>query len=75
MTAFAVETWFERDRAYVGLYPADNDGRPDTNQDAIIEFWDKGVSEAIDDGFLDPGDYEGSVIEYARYVGLLPAPF
>lgn len=67
----AVETWFERDRAYVGLYPADDEGGPDTNQDAIVEWWDDAVQEAVEDEFLDPRDWHGSALSYAKSHGLL----
>jgi hypothetical protein len=67
----AIETWFERDRAHVGLFPADSEGKPDTNQDAIVEWWDDGVNEAIEDGFLDPRDYHASARHYARLLGRL----
>jgi len=64
-----VDTWFERDRAYVILYEKDGSGfgKP------IAEWWDEAVSEAVEDGFLDPKDYHGSAFEYAREHGLLPA--
>lgn len=68
---YAIETWFERDRAYVGLYYADDSGRADTNGPAIIEWWDEEVSEAIEDGFLDPRDYIGSAFETANNLGII----
>ena len=67
----AVETWFERDRAYVGLYPVDDEGKPDTNKKAIVEWWDEDVNEAIEDGFLDPRDLHGSALDYAKHIGLI----
>lgn len=67
----AVETWFERDRAYVGLYPQNDEGGPDTNQEAIVEWWDDDVYQMVEDGFLSPRDWHGSALEYARHVGLV----
>lgn len=66
---YAVETWFERDRAYVGLYRTDIYGKPDTNSEAIVEFWDEAVDEMVQGGFLDPSDYAGSLYDYARSIG------
>jgi hypothetical protein len=60
----AINSWFERDRAHVELYDERNDK-------TIIEWWDDEVSEAIEDGFLDPRDYLGSAIEYAEDMELL----
>lgn len=68
---YAIESWFERDRAYVGLYTLDDTGAPDMNSESIIEFWDDGVNGAIEDGILDPRDYLGSMIDYAKYMGLI----
>lgn len=67
----AIETWFERDRQYVGLYPVDDEGKPDTNQKAIVEWWDEDVSQAVEDGFLDPRDWHGSALDYAKHLGLI----
>jgi len=67
----AVDTWFERDRQYVGLYPIDDEGKPDTNKNAIIEWWDDDVSEAIEDGFLDPRDWHSSALNYAKHLGII----
>lgn len=67
----AVETWFERDRRYVGLYPKDDEGKPDTNKNAIVEWWDDDVDQAIEDGFLNPRDWHGSALGYARHIGVI----
>jgi len=61
-----IETWFERDRAHVELRWKDGE--------TIIEWWDKDVAQAVDDGFLDPRDWHGSAIEYAQHRGLLSNP-
>ena len=58
-----LETWFERDRAYVGLEAPDGH--------TICEWWDEAVSEAVEDGFLDPRDYHGSAYSYAAGAGLV----
>ena len=57
-------TWFERDRALVQL-------RHELTGRKIVEWWDEEVNKAIEDGFLDPRDYEGSAIRYAESVGLV----
>ena len=64
MTNTELHTWFERDRAHVELRNADTDK-------TIIEWWDDAVAEAVEDGFLDPRDWEGSAKEYAASIGLL----
>ena len=56
-------TWFERDRAHVEL--TDADGR------TILEWWDDEVNDAIEDGFLRPGDWHASAFEAARDVKLV----
>lgn len=63
-----VDTWFERDRAYVILYEKAADGG---FGDAIAEWWDDAVRQAVEDGFLDPRDYRASAFEYAESHGLL----
>lgn len=60
---YHVETWFERDRAHVELRDADDK--------TVVEWWDVEVQEAVEDGFLDPRDWEGSAIEYAEEMGLI----
>ncbi len=59
-----IHTWFERDRAHVELRNEDTDV-------TILEFWDEAVEEMVEDGFLDPKDWKGSMIKYARSMGLL----
>lgn len=58
-----IDTWFERDRSYVGLI--DNE-----TEDTIIEWWDEEVQQAVEDGFLNPKDYHSSAVEYANHLGL-----
>lgn len=60
-----LQTWFERDRAHVELRNAQTDA-------TILEFWDEDVSELVEDGFLNPRDWHGSLYEYAAYLGVLP---
>lgn len=60
-----LNTWFERDRSHVEL-------RDSLTDQTIVEFWDSAVSEAIEDGFLNPRDYHASAFEYAQSLGLLP---
>lgn len=63
MKTLHVSTWFERDRAYIALL--DEDDR------VIVEFWDEGVDQAIEDGFIDMRNLKKSLIEYAIYFDLL----
>jgi hypothetical protein len=60
-----IETWFERDRAHVELRDA-------RNEETIVEWWDDAVAEAVEDGFLDSRDWNGSAYQYAREQVLLP---
>lgn len=59
-----VSTWFERDRAHVHLYHGDENN-------TVAEWWDDAVTEAVEDGFLDPRDWRGSAIAYAKHLGLI----
>jgi hypothetical protein len=58
-------TWFERDRAHVEL-------RNKLDDSTIVEWWDEDVSEAVEDGSLNPRHYHSSAYEYAEVCGLLP---
>lgn len=58
-----LHTWFERDRRHVEL----RDKRTDKT---IIEWWDDEVTEAVEDGFLDPRDWLDSAFEHAVEMGL-----
>lgn len=58
-------TWFERDRQHVEL-------RSKLDDKTIVEWWDEAVTEAVDDGFIDPRDYHSTAYEYACERGLLP---
>lgn len=60
----SVDTWFERDRQHVEL-------KNDKNDKTIIEWWDEDVSQAVEDGFLDPRDYHASAYNYAVDLGLI----
>ena len=63
-------TWFERDRAFVGLYDGDVE---------IFCLWDEAVGEAIQDGFLttprhprpSDSDWLPCLIDYANSMGLI----
>ena len=57
-----VSTWFERNRAFVGVKVAD---------EFVLELWDEDCIAAFDDGFLDVRDIEGSAISYAKHLGLI----
>jgi len=62
MNNIRVETWFERDRANITVYKDDEE---------IFSVWDENAAELVEDGFLNPRDWEGSAIEYCQYLGLL----
>jgi hypothetical protein len=59
-----IETWFERDRAYVALVDK-------KTGEYIVEWWDEDVHSLVEDGFLDPRDWHGSAYEYANYLGII----
>ena len=59
-----IDTWFERDRQYVGLIDHDTD-------QAILEFWDEDVTQAIEDGFINVNRLHLSMRDYAIELGLL----
>jgi len=56
-----IHTWFERDRQHVELRHASTD-------ETIMEWWDDAVTDAVDDGFLDPRDWHESAYEYAKWL-------
>ena len=58
-----LQTWFERDRAWVSLQTL--------NGETILEWWDEAVWEAIEDGFLNPRCYHQSAYEYAESLRLV----
>lgn len=64
MPEYAVTTWFERDRAHVAVECLST-GR------TVADWWDEDVAELVEDGFLDPRDWIGSAVDYARYLGLI----
>ena len=49
-----LHTWFERDRQHVELRLRGSD-------DTLIEFWDDAVTQAVEDGYLEPSDWFGSL--------------
>jgi hypothetical protein len=59
-----VNTWFERDRQHVHLFAGDENT-------TVLEWWDEAVSEAVEDGFLNPRDWLGSATEYAKSIGMV----
>lgn len=62
--ATEVHTWFERDRQHVELRVIDT-------QRTVLEFWDGEVSEFVEDGFINPKDWHGSMFAYAVELGLI----
>ena len=59
-----LHTWFERDRAHVEL-------RDSVTDKTVVQWWDEEVSEAVEDGFLDPRNYHRSAFEYAEQMNML----
>ncbi len=57
-----IDTWFERDRSFVGL--------TDLHGEEIGEWWDDEVAQAVEEGFLNPRNWHASAVEYANYIGL-----
>ena len=57
------ELWFERDRRFVGRSDA-------ATGEVILEVWDEDVAGLVEDGFLDPRDWHGSAVDYAKDLGL-----
>ena len=64
LDTLGISTWFERDRRHVHLYCGDENT-------TVYEWWDEEVSEAVEDGFLDPCDWLGSAIRYCQDCGLI----
>lgn len=60
----SLNTWFERDRSHLEL----RDARTDKT---ILEFWDDDVQQLVEDGFLDPRDWHGSIYDYAVHLGVI----
>jgi hypothetical protein len=56
---YEVSTWFERDRQHVEV-------RNTLTDATVMEWWDEDVTEAVEDGFLDASDWEGSAIAYVE---------
>lgn len=56
-----LNTWFERDNQYVGLVDR-------ATEELLIEWWDEAVTEAVEDGFLNPRDYHATAVEYYNYL-------
>lgn len=52
-----LHTWFERDRQHVEL-------RDRHDEETLIEWWDEEVTDAVEDGYLDPKGYHQSAVDY-----------
>jgi len=67
-----LSTWFERDRAYVGLMDSHSG---ETIIETIIEWWDDDVAQAVEHGFLAANRGERklheSAYEYAIQMGII----
>jgi hypothetical protein len=56
-----IDTWFERDRAFVGVV--------DTEGHYLAEWWDDDVQQMFEDGFFKSGRaFERSVVQYLDYL-------
>jgi hypothetical protein len=61
---YIVETWFERDKAYVGVF--------DSKENKVAEWWDEDVWAMFDSGFFKRGrGFEKSVLDYLASVGVI----
>lgn len=60
---YVINTWFERDRAMVSLQREDGT--------VVVTWWDDDVQQLVEDGFLNPRDWLGSAVAYARYLGFI----
>ncbi|MFW6125465.1 MAG: DUF192 domain-containing protein, partial [Chloroflexota bacterium] len=62
-----VEVWEERDRLHIGIQDKDTG-------EYVIDWWDDEAREMFEQGFFKRGrDLEGSVLDYAEYIGILAA--
>ena len=64
VSELGINTWFERDRQHVHLYAGDENT-------TVLEWWDDEVTEAVEDGFLDPRDWLGSATDHAKSLDLV----
>lgn len=53
-----LNTWFERDRQHVEL-------RNTLTDRTICEWWDEDVTQAVENGFLNPRDWHSTAYAYA----------
>ena len=65
-TRIRVDTWSERDRLLVRVTDA-------ATGDEIACWWDDDARGLVEDGFLDPRDWEGSAKAYLRHLGVVAA--
>lgn len=56
-----IHTWFERGRAHVEL-------RDKKTRQSLLDFWDDNVHELVEDGFLNPRDWHGSMFAYYKHL-------
>ena len=64
-----IETWFERDRRYVGLSNKAMESKDQTKRNTvIIEWWDEDITQLVEDGFLDSKRWHESAVEYANEI-------
>jgi len=62
-----IHTWFERDRQSVELRLRGTDY-------TLAEWWDESVTEAVDDGILDPAHWHASAYsEWERWDADIPS--
>lgn len=57
---FRVDIWFERDRASVIVYDAEDN--------EVFEAWDEDVGQLVEDGFIKSRDIKGSALDYTAYL-------
>ena len=60
---YTIKTFIERDR--IGIWVND------INDKTIFEIWDNGARNLIEDGFIDFGNLEISILDYLKSIGII----
>ena len=61
---YEVDTWFERDRKFIGL-------KRQADEATVFDAWDEDAEALIEDGFYDPANDVTSLVDYAKAHGLI----
>ena len=60
---YTINTFIERDR--IGIWVNDIDDK------TIFEIWDNETRDLIEDGFIDFGNLEISILDYLKSIGII----